>query len=69
VRELSGVFAGHGIGVDPRHLNLIADFMTRNGGFTPFNRMGLTGNVSPFTKMSYGKFYMIFLNRNKITTT
>ncbi|KAK0705180.1 hypothetical protein B0H67DRAFT_649537 [Lasiosphaeris hirsuta] len=27
--------------------------MHRNGGFSPFNRMGLTGNVSPFTKMSY----------------
>ncbi|KAK4165088.1 hypothetical protein QBC43DRAFT_42403 [Cladorrhinum sp. PSN259] len=53
VRELSGVFGGHGIAVDNRHLNLIADFMTRGGGFSPFNRMGLTGNVSPFTKMSY----------------
>jgi len=29
VRELSSVFAGHGIAVDQRHLNLIADFMTR----------------------------------------
>lgn len=56
VEELSGVFSSHGIAVDQRHLNLIGDFMTRNGGFTPFNRMGLTGNVSPFTKMSYGKF-------------
>lgn len=28
----------------------------RNGGFTAFNRIGLTGNVSPFTKMSYGMF-------------
>ncbi|KAK4040572.1 hypothetical protein C8A01DRAFT_35436 [Parachaetomium inaequale] len=53
VGELSGVFSGHGIAVDPRHLNLIADFMTRNGGFSAFNRIGLTGNVSPFTKMSY----------------
>ncbi|SPQ27410.1 70d7be7a-7ac4-4b2d-ad0c-e680c83d4e47 [Thermothielavioides terrestris] len=53
VRELRGVFSSHGIAVDPRHLNLIADYMTRNGGFTPFNRIGLTGNVSPFTKMSY----------------
>ncbi|EAQ83890.1 hypothetical protein CHGG_10294 [Chaetomium globosum CBS 148.51] len=53
VAELSGVFAGHGIAVDPRHLNLIADYMTRNGGFSAFNRIGLTGNVSPFTKMSY----------------
>lgn len=56
VRELMAVFGGHGIAVDPRHLNLIADYMTRGGGFSPFNRIGLTGNVSPFTKMSYGRF-------------
>ncbi|KAG6038114.1 hypothetical protein E4U41_004536 [Claviceps citrina] len=53
VRELSGVFGSHGIKVDGRHLNLIADYMTRNGGFTAFSRMGLRGNVSPFTKMSF----------------
>jgi DNA-directed RNA polymerase I subunit RPA1 len=53
VQELAGVFGGHGIKVDNRHLNLIADYMTRNGDFTPFNRMGLRGNVSPFTKMSF----------------
>jgi DNA-directed RNA polymerase I subunit RPA1 len=53
VQELRGVFSSHGISVDPRHLNLIGDYMTRNGGFTPFNRMGLKGNVSPFTKMSF----------------
>jgi DNA-directed RNA polymerase I subunit RPA1 len=53
VQELAGVFGSHGIKVDNRHLNLIGDHMTRNGGFTPFNRMGLNGNVSPFTKMSF----------------
>ncbi|KAK2595112.1 hypothetical protein QQS21_007138 [Conoideocrella luteorostrata] len=53
VRELGGVFGSHGIKVDSRHLNLIADHMTRNGGFTAFSRMGLRGNVSPFTKMSF----------------
>ena len=53
VQELGGVFGGHGISVDNRHLNLIGDFMTRNGGFSPFNRIGLKGNVSPFTKMSF----------------
>lgn len=53
IRELSNVFGGHGISVDNRHLNLIGDYMTRNGGFSPFNRMGLRGNVSPFTKMSF----------------
>ncbi|KAK8086140.1 DNA-directed RNA polymerase I subunit [Apiospora phragmitis] len=53
IQELSAVFGGHGISVDNRHLNLIGDYMTRNGTFTPFNRMGLRGNVSPFTKMSF----------------
>ena len=53
VRELGGVFGSHGIRVDPRHLNLIADYMTRGGEFSPFNRIGLKGNVSPFTKMSF----------------
>ncbi|KAI3341697.1 hypothetical protein F4824DRAFT_449726 [Ustulina deusta] len=53
ILELGGVFSGHGISVDKRHLNLIGDYMTRNGAFTPFNRNGLKGNVSPFTKMSF----------------
>ncbi|KAH9898602.1 beta and beta-prime subunits of DNA dependent RNA-polymerase [Xylariomycetidae sp. FL2044] len=53
IRELASVFGGHSISVDNRHLNLIGDYMTRNGGFTPFNRNGLKGNVSPFTKMSF----------------
>lgn len=53
IHELSSVFVSHGIGVDNRHLNLIGDFMTRGGGFMPFNRYGLKGNVSPFTKMSF----------------
>ncbi|KAL5596412.1 hypothetical protein BROUX41_006707 [Berkeleyomyces rouxiae] len=53
IQELNAVFSSHGISVDARHLNLISDYMTRNGGFTPFNRIGLKGNVSPFTKMSF----------------
>ncbi|KAI6249121.1 DNA-directed RNA polymerase I subunit rpa1 [Erysiphe necator] len=53
IQELSGVFASHSISVDPRHLNLIADFMTRGGGFTPFNRNGMKSSVSPFMKMSF----------------
>jgi DNA-directed RNA polymerase I subunit RPA1 len=53
VREMHGVFSGHGISVDQRHLNLIADTMTKGGGFTPFNRIGLKDNVSPFMKMSF----------------
>lgn len=53
IQELAGVFGGHSINVDNRHLNLIADHMTRGGGFTPFNRNGLKGSVSPFMKMSF----------------
>ncbi|KAI1007284.1 DNA-directed RNA polymerase I subunit [Podosphaera aphanis] len=53
IQEISGVFGGHSISVDQRHLNLIADFMTRGGGFTPFNRNGMKGSVSPFMKMSF----------------
>ncbi|KAL8413861.1 hypothetical protein RB594_005194 [Gaeumannomyces avenae] len=53
IQELRAVFESHAIAVDNRHLNLIGDHMTKSGGFTPFNRMGLRGNVSPFTKMSF----------------
>ncbi|KAL7275542.1 hypothetical protein RUND412_001501 [Rhizina undulata] len=53
VKEMNSVFKGHGISVDIRHLNLIADIMTRGGGFTPFNRQGLRNGVSPFLKMSF----------------
>ena len=53
IKELVDVFKAHNIAVDYRHLSLIADYMTRNGTFTPFNRLGLTGHVSPFTKMSF----------------
>jgi DNA-directed RNA polymerase I subunit RPA1 len=53
VRELDAVFSGHGISVDNRHLNLISDFMTRAGGFRPFNRLGMRNNASPFMKMSF----------------
>ncbi|KAK4574249.1 hypothetical protein LTR86_002010 [Recurvomyces mirabilis] len=53
VRELQSIFGGHGISVDPRHLFLIADYMTRDGGYQSFSRMGYRGNASPFMKMSF----------------
>ena len=53
IQEIHAVFQGHSISVDNRHLNLIADVMTRGGGFSPFNRMGMKGGVSPFMKMSF----------------
>ena len=53
VREMNAVFQGHNITVDMRHINLIADFMTRDGGFKPFSRTGLTSSVSPLQKASF----------------
>ena len=53
VLELQRVFGGHGISVDPRHLTLIADYMTRDGVYQAFSRIGYRSNVSPFMKMSF----------------
>lgn len=53
IREMDQVFRSHSISVDNRHLNLIADFMTKTGTFVPFNRAGLKGATSPFMKMSF----------------
>ncbi|KAL8629613.1 hypothetical protein Q9189_004681 [Teloschistes chrysophthalmus] len=53
IREMTSVFQSHSITVDNRHLNLIADFMTRSGGFSPFSRGGMRGSTSPFMKMSF----------------
>ena len=53
IREMDAVFKGHSISVDMRHLNLIADFMTRDGRFKPFNRTGLASSVSPLQKASF----------------
>ncbi len=43
----------YGIAVDYRHLSLIADYMTFEGSYKPFNRIGLESNSSPFQKMSF----------------
>jgi DNA-directed RNA polymerase I subunit RPA1 len=53
VAEIKNVFGVYGINVDPRHLSLIADFMTRNGSFTPLNRAGMLSCPSPFLRMSF----------------
>ncbi|KAI8323716.1 beta and beta-prime subunits of DNA dependent RNA-polymerase [Martensiomyces pterosporus] len=53
MREISGVFGAYDIGVDKRHLSLVADYMTFEGGFKPFNRIGLSSSPSPFAKMSF----------------
>lgn len=53
VDQIRGVFAVYGISVDPRHLSLIADSMTYNGGFKPMNRIGMMTSSSGFLKMSF----------------
>lgn len=74
VSEMKAVFGGHGISVDSRHLSLIADMMTRGGGFIPFNRTGMTSSTSPLMKMSFEttcnflKEATLFGSRDKLET-
>ena len=53
VSEITGVFGVYGINVNLRHLNLIADFMTRNGEYVPMNRIGMNLSSSPLLQMSF----------------
>ncbi|XP_028403627.1 DNA-directed RNA polymerase I subunit RPA1-like isoform X2 [Dendronephthya gigantea] len=51
--EIKNVFGAYGIEVDPRHLTLVADYMTFEGSIKAFNRIGIESNASPFQKMSF----------------
>jgi len=54
INEVSGVFKPYGIDVDMRHLSMIADFMTLDGGYRPMNRIGIGQfSTSPFGKMTF----------------
>ena len=53
VQEVRNVFGVYGIGVDARHLTLIADFMMQQGNYRPCSRAGIETSPSPFLKMSY----------------
>jgi DNA-directed RNA polymerase I subunit RPA1 len=53
VQQIRGVFAVYGIEVDPRHLTLIADYMTYDGGFKAMNRIGMADASSSFLQMSF----------------
>lgn len=53
MREVAAVFAVYGISVDPRHLSLIADYMTFDGHYRPFNRMGMAAAPSPLLQMTF----------------
>ena len=52
-QEVNSVFALYNITVDRRHLSLIADYMTFEGRYKPFSRLGLETNTSPLQKMSF----------------
>jgi DNA-directed RNA polymerase I subunit RPA1 len=52
-KEIAQVFSAYGISVDARHLSLIADYMTFEGGYKAMNRIGIESNPSPFLKMSF----------------
>jgi DNA-directed RNA polymerase I subunit RPA1 len=51
--EISGVFAVYGIVVDPRHLSLIADFMTFQGGYHAMNRNAMGSRPSVLQKATF----------------
>jgi DNA-directed RNA polymerase I subunit RPA1 len=53
VREVTNVFGVYGIEVDYRHLSLIADYMTQDGSYKPFNRVGIESNPSPLQQMTF----------------
>jgi DNA-directed RNA polymerase I subunit RPA1 len=54
VKEIDGVFKGHGISVDLRHLLLIGDAMTQSGGYKAFSRNGVVRESgSVLAKMSF----------------
>ena len=53
IQEISTVFSAYGISIDMRHLQLIADYMTLEGGYKPMNRGGMMQNISPFAKMTF----------------
>lgn len=53
VNEINNVFSTYAISVSSRHLDLIADMMTREGTYLAFNRQGIDSSTSAFKKMSY----------------
>lgn len=53
LQEVRNVFKVYGITVDPRHLTLIASFMTSGGGYRAFSRLGMNDCSSPLQQISF----------------
>lgn len=66
VKEVQNVFKVYGITVDPRHLLLIADYMTFDGTFKPMSRKGMSNSVSPLQQISF-ESSLAFLNAATIS--
>ena len=47
------MFKAYGITVDPRHLSLIANYITSGGGYRGFTRSGMKDTTSPLQQMSF----------------
>ncbi|CAH1164054.1 unnamed protein product [Phaedon cochleariae] len=65
VKEVKDVFNVYGIKVDPRHLSLIADYMTFNGTFEPLSRKGMESSASPLQQISF-ESSLVFLKNATI---
>lgn len=58
VAEITGVFGAYGIAVDPRHLGLVADHMTFDGGYRPLNRAGMADFSSPCLQVLFVSLFL-----------
>ncbi|ETV70991.1 hypothetical protein H257_13721 [Aphanomyces astaci] len=52
-KQIQDVFGVYGISVDPRHLNLLADYMTHHGDYMPLNRSGMMRKGSSFQQITF----------------
>lgn len=53
IAEFEKIFDAYGIGVDLRHLSLISDYMTAQGGYLGFNRGSMPSVPSLFQQFSF----------------
>ncbi|KAK4337089.1 hypothetical protein RND71_044190 [Anisodus tanguticus] len=53
VQEMKNVFGVYGIEIDPRHLSLIADYMTFSGVIKGMNRFSINSNSSPIQQITF----------------
>ncbi len=52
-QEISSVFGHYGIHVNPRHLGLVADYLTKTGSYRAFNRRTMDYHPSPMQRVTF----------------